>query len=184
MGIDGSLQSRTKSRRGILGWFAAGVSFAGLATLASRPAQAKILRVSLTDAEWRRRLSNEEYRILRQGGTETAFSSPLNHERRAGSFVCAGCGNALYSSRTKFDSGTGWPSFWQPLPGAVVLGTDRKLGYARIEVRCANCGGHLGHVFDDGPEPTGKRYCMDGGAMDFRVAWRRCARIAAVGCPP
>lgn len=170
MGIDGSLQSRRKSRRGILGWLGAGVSFAGLAALASRPAEAKALRVSLTDAEWRRRLSSEEYRILRQGGTEPAFSSPLNHEKRAGTFVCAGCGNALYSSRTKFDSGTGWPSFGQPLPGAVVLGTDRKLRYARIEVRCADCGGHLGHVFDDGPEPTGKRYCMDGGAMDFRVA--------------
>jgi peptide-methionine (R)-S-oxide reductase len=158
------------SRRQLLGWLGAGVSFAGLAALGSRSAQAKAHLVSLTDAEWRRRLNNEEYRILRQGGTEPAFSSPLNHEKRAGTFVCAGCGNGLYSSQTKFDSGTGWPSFWQPLPGAVVLGTDRKLGYARVEVRCADCNGHLGHVFNDGLEPSGKRYCMDGGAMDFRPA--------------
>ena len=170
MASDGSLRSGRRSRRGILGWLGAGVSFAGLAALAGRPAQAKALRVALTDAEWRRRLTDEEYRILREGGTEPAFSSPLNHERRPGTFVCAGCGNALYSSRTKFDSGTGWPSFWQPLPGAVAFGTDRKLGYARVDVSCADCGGHLGHVFDDGPEPTGKRYCMDGDAMDFRPA--------------
>jgi peptide-methionine (R)-S-oxide reductase len=154
----------------MLGWLGAGVSFAGLAALGSRPVQAQGRRVSLTDAEWRRRLTDEEYRILRQGGTEPAFSSPLNHEKRPGTFVCAGCGNALYSSRTKFDSGTGWPSFWQPLSGAVVFATDRKLGYARVEVRCADCRGHLGHVFDDGPEPTGKRYCMDGDALDFRPA--------------
>ena len=158
------------SRRQLLGWLGAGVSSAGLVALAGRPAQAKAHRVNLTDAEWRRRLSSEEYRILREGGTEPAFSSPLNHEARTGTFACAGCGNALYSSRTKFDSGTGWPSFWQPLPGAVVFGTDRRLGYARVEVRCADCNGHLGHVFNDGPAPTGKRYCMDGGAMVFRAA--------------
>src|SRR5690606_6910378 len=118
-------------------------------------------------AQWRARLTGEQYRVLRQGGTEPPFSSPLNTEKRAGTFACAGCGNPLYASQAKFDSGTGWPSFRQPLPHAVVHGTDRKFGYARIEVGCAACGGHLGHVFDDGPPPTGKRYCMDGVAMTF-----------------
>ena len=155
------------SRRATLGWIGASAS---CLAFASRPAQAKAYRVTLTDAQWRERLTPEQYRTLRHAETERAFSSPLNHEKRAGTFSCAGCGNALYSSATKFDSGTGWPSFWQPLAGAVVLGTDRKLGYTRIEVKCADCGGHLGHVFDDGPPPTGKRYCMDGDAMTFRPA--------------
>lgn len=154
------------SRRGALGWLGAGVSFLALSTPA-RPARARTFRVTLSDAQWRARLTGEQYRVLRQGGTEPPFSSPLNTEKRAGTFACAGCGNPLYASQAKFDSGTGWPSFRQPLPDAVVHGTDRKLGYARIEVRCAACSGHLGHVFDDGPPPTGKRYCMDGVAMTF-----------------
>ncbi len=105
--------------------------------------------------------------MLRQESTERAFTSPLDKEKRRGTFVCAGCAQRLYSSTTKFDSGTGWPSFYQPLAGAVGTSTDRKLGYARTEVHCARCGGHLGHVFNDGPKPTGKRYCMNGVAMKF-----------------
>ena len=157
------------SRRQALGWLGGAGSFLALASR-SQAAEGRTYRVVHGDAEWRRRLSHEQYRILREGGTERAFSSSLNGEKRAGTFACAGCGNALYSSRAKFDSGTGWPSFWQPLANAVVLGVDRKLGYVRTEVKCADCGGHLGHVFDDGPEPTGKRYCIDGGALVFRAS--------------
>ena len=124
--------------------------------------------VTYTDAEWRRRLSPAVYGVLREENTERAGSSPLNNEHRAGTFVCAGCNNELYSSTTKFESGTGWPSFYRPLPGAVGTSTDFKLGYARTEVHCADCGGHLGHVFNDGPPPTGLRYCMNGLAMRFR----------------
>jgi len=131
-------------------------------------AEAKAYPVSFSEAEWRRRLTPEQFRILRQKGTERSFTSPLLGEHRRGTFVCAADGNALFSSATKFDSGTGWPSFWRPLPGAIGTSTDRELGYARTEVHCARCGGHLGHVFDDGPPPTGKRYCMNGAALAFR----------------
>lgn len=123
--------------------------------------------VSHSDAEWRQRLTDEQYRILRQEGTERAFTSPLNSEHRAGTFSCAGCQLPLFSSETKFESHTGWPSFWQPLPNAVGQRTDRSYGMARTEVHCKRCGGHLGHVFDDGPRPTGLRYCMNGAAMTF-----------------
>ena len=126
--------------------------------------------IQRSEAEWRKRLSAEEFRILRQNGTEAAFSSPLNEETRKGIFVCAADGNELYSSETKFKSGTGWPSFYRPLDGAIGTGTDRSLGMMRTEVHCADCGGHLGHVFKDGPEPTGLRYCMNGAAMNFRPA--------------
>lgn len=125
--------------------------------------------LTLTDAEWRRRLSADQYRILRQDGTERPFSSPLDKEKRAGIFACAGCALPLFSSRTKFDSGTGWPSFWRPLKGAVRANVDNSMGMRRTEVVCNRCGGHLGHVFDDGPPPTGKRYCMNGLAMTFRA---------------
>ena len=124
--------------------------------------------VELADAEWRARLTPEQYRVLRQHGTERAGTSPLDHEKRNGTFVCAGCGNALFASSTKFDSGTGWPSFYEPLPGAVGTSTDRSFFMTRTEVHCARCGGHLGHVFPDGPPPTGQRYCMNGVAMAFR----------------
>ena len=123
-----------------------------------------------TDAEWRTRLSPASYRVLRQADTEPPFSSPLLGEHRQGTFVCAGCDNQLFASTTKFDSHTGWPSFWKPLEGAVVTREDRSLGTVRTEVLCADCGGHLGHVFDDGPPPTGLRYCMNGLALAFRPA--------------
>ena len=119
------------------------------------------------DAEWRRELSPEAYTVLRQHGTERAGSSPLNEEHRAGTFRCAGCGQALFDGDAKFDSGTGWPSFFRPLPGAVGTSEDRSLFMRRTEVHCARCGGHLGHVFPDGPRPSGERYCMNGVALRF-----------------
>jgi peptide-methionine (R)-S-oxide reductase len=122
---------------------------------------------TLTDAQWRARLSPEAYDVLRHEGTEAAGSSPLDEEKRAGIYACAGCEKQLYDSRTKFDSGTGWPSFYAPLPGAIEKKTDLSLGIPRTEVHCSRCGGHLGHVFDDGPKPTGLRYCMNGVALDF-----------------
>lgn len=121
----------------------------------------------LSDARWKERLTPAQYAVLRQEGTERPYSSPLNAEKRKGVFACAGCGQPLFASATKFESGTGWPSFYAPLKGAVATRTDRTLMMTRTEVLCARCGGHLGHVFDDGPRPTGKRYCMNGVAMTF-----------------
>jgi peptide-methionine (R)-S-oxide reductase len=120
-----------------------------------------------TEAEWRQLLSPQAYRVLRDHGTERAGTSPLDHEKRAGTFVCAACRLPLFASEAKFDSGTGWPSFFAPLPDAVRTREDRGLFMARTEVHCRRCGGHLGHVFDDGPRPTGLRYCMNGVAMAF-----------------
>jgi peptide-methionine (R)-S-oxide reductase len=117
--------------------------------------------------EWRAELTPEQYQVLRQHGTEMRGSSPLNKEKRPGTFRCAGCGKPLFDADTKFESGTGWPSFWAPLEGAVATQTDRSHGMIRTEVQCAECGGHLGHVFPDGPAPTGQRYCMNGVALDF-----------------
>ncbi|WP_343074295.1 peptide-methionine (R)-S-oxide reductase MsrB [Parvularcula dongshanensis] len=122
---------------------------------------------SLSDAEWKKRLTEEEYRVLRKEGTERSGTSPLNQEKRQGQFVCAGCALPLFASDTKFESGTGWPSFFDHLPGAVETKTDFKLIYPRKEYHCARCGGHQGHVFNDGPEPTGLRYCNNGVALDF-----------------
>ncbi|WP_321856249.1 peptide-methionine (R)-S-oxide reductase MsrB [Paraburkholderia tropica] len=123
--------------------------------------------VEHTEAEWRKRLTPAQYEVLRNAGTERAFTSPLNHEHRNGTFACAGCAANLFASSTKFDSGTGWPSFYAPLPHAVIEREDLSFGMARTEVLCSRCGGHLGHVFDDGPKPTGLRYCMNGVAMTF-----------------
>ena len=123
----------------------------------------------LTDAQWRERLTAEQYRVLRRHGTERAGSSPLDREKRAGVFHCAGCDSRLFAASAKFDSGTGWPSFTAPLPDAVGTSTDRSFFSVRTEVHCAQCGGHLGHVFPDGPAPTGLRYCMNGVAMAFRA---------------
>jgi peptide-methionine (R)-S-oxide reductase len=120
-----------------------------------------------TEEQWRDSLTPEQFQVLRKHGTERAGTSPLNHEKRAGTFVCAGCGNRLFESATKFESGTGWPSFWAPRDNAVETTEDRTFGMARTEVHCAECGGHLGHVFPDGPKPTGLRYCMNGAAMKF-----------------
>lgn len=123
--------------------------------------------IRLTEAEWRKRLTPAQYAVLREERTERAGSSPLDKERRKGIYACAGCGLPLYPSATKYDSGTGWPSFWKPLPNAVGTRPDNILFIRRTEVHCRRCGGHLGHVFKDGPKPTGLRYCMNGDAMKF-----------------
>jgi len=123
--------------------------------------------VTYTDAEWRKLLSADQYAVLRESGTERPFTSALLHETRAGTFACAGCDLPAFSSKTKFDSGTGWPSFWAPLANAVSEKTDTSFGMTRTAVACRRCAGHLGHVFDDGPKPTGLRYCMNGLALKF-----------------
>jgi peptide-methionine (R)-S-oxide reductase len=150
------------------------VGTAALFTLArSNPASAVSMgEVSgdlraLTEADWKKRLTAQQFYVLRQHGTERAGSSPLDHEKRKGVFACAGCDRPLFSSETKFDSGTGWPSFYAPLANAVGTKADRSLFMTRTEVHCARCVGHLGHVFEDGPKPTGLRYCMNGVALKF-----------------
>ncbi len=126
--------------------------------------------VQKTEAEWRAALSPDAFRVLRQHATERPGASPLNAEKRAGTFACAGCGQELFAASTKFESGTGWPSFFDPLPGGVATTSDRSFFMTRTEVHCAQCGGHLGHVFPDGPPPTGARYCMNGAALHFDPA--------------
>ena len=130
----------------------------------------KKFEVEMTEAEWRTKLTPAQFGVLRQHGTERPWSSPLLKEHRKGVFACAGCDLPLFSSDTKFDSGTGWPSFWQPLDNAIGRTEDRTYGMTRIEVHCRRCGGHMGHVFDDGPKPTGLRYCIDGFGLVFKPA--------------
>ena len=139
-------------------------------TISGPPARSESFEVSLTDEEWRERLTPEQYAVLREAGTERPYSSPLDGEYRAGIFYCAGCDLALFSSTTKFDSRTGWPSFWEPLPDAVGTKADNSLGMSRVEVHCRRCGGHLGHVFEDGPAPTGERWCINGVSLRFEPA--------------
>ena len=150
----------------------AGAAGAGVLLFGWRSSAAPSRRfaVSHSPEEWRRILGPQRYAILREAGTERAFTSPLNNEHRKGTFLCAGCAQPLFASATKFESGTGWPSFWKPLPRATVTQSDRTLGMVRDEVLCSRCGGHLGHVFEDGPKPTGLRYCMNGLSLKFRPA--------------
>jgi peptide-methionine (R)-S-oxide reductase len=157
-------------RRGFLGL--TGAAGIGLLLFARGGSSAPNLRFAVNHSpdEWRKLLGPQRFAVLRQAATEKPFSSPLLNEHRKGIFVCAGCSLPLFSSTTKFDSGTGWPSFWQALPRAIVTRPDHSLMMGRTEVLCARCGGHLGHVFDDGPEPTGLRYCMNGLALAFRPA--------------
>jgi peptide-methionine (R)-S-oxide reductase len=154
---------------------AGGAALAAAGVYLARPPRARAdtavaYEVVHSDAEWLALLGPQRYAVLRQQATEPAFSSPLDHEHRAGIFSCAGCALPLFASATKFDSGTGWPSFWKPLPNAVGETRDTSLGIARTEIHCRRCGGHLGHVFDDGPRPTGLRYCMNGLALTFTAA--------------
>jgi peptide-methionine (R)-S-oxide reductase len=160
--------------------FAVALVLAGIAgiALAAGPAAAPpkgnntvIEKIEKPDAEWKKLLTAEQYNVLRKEGTERAFTSPLNNIHEKGTFVCAACGLALFSEDQKFDSGTGWPSFWAPIdPTHITTKTDSSFFQVRTEVRCARCGGHLGHVFSDGPKPTGLRYCMNGVAMKFEAA--------------
>ena len=136
----------------------------------SDPAEAQTFEITKTDDEWRSVLSEQQFAVLRQADTEFPGTSPLLKEHRKGVFTCAGCGLPLFSSATKFESGTGWPSFWAPLRNAVLTSSDASIGMERTEVHCRRCGGHLGHVFDDGPKPTGLRYCMNGVALGFTPA--------------
>jgi peptide-methionine (R)-S-oxide reductase len=155
-------------RRNFLGLAMGGIALGALGGYAQTTAEAPIAKVVKTDAEWKRLLSAEQYHVLRERGTERTFTSPLNDIHEPGTFVCAGCELTLFDAAKKFDSGTGWPSFWQPIAKSHVRELpDNSLGDTRTEVRCARCDGHLGHVFDDGPPPTGLRYCMNGVAMKF-----------------
>lgn len=157
-------------RRRFIALLGAGAVMPLASACSAKPAAKGTFPIMKTEAEWRRLLTPEQFHILREEGTERPFTSPLNKEKRKGVFTCAADGTALFASSTKFESGTGWPSFWKPLPRVVGTTTDRSLGMTRTEVHCNQCGGHLGHVFNDGPAPTGLRYCINGLALKFRPA--------------
>ena len=162
------------SRRGFMATLAYGFGAVGLGAIAlagkGRALAAGTFPMTLTSEEWKKRLTPMQYRVLREEGTERAYTSPLNDQHGKGVFACVGCRSKVFESSTKFDSGTGWPSFWEPIKGAVGESVDRSFGSERTEVHCSTCGGHLGHVFNDGPQPTGLRYCMNGVAMTFEHA--------------
>jgi peptide-methionine (R)-S-oxide reductase len=155
------------TRRSLLSRLAVGGLLARTAAAGAAPAASRNDKLELTDAQWRERLTAEQYRVLRREGTEPPFSSMLNGEKRSGTYKCVGCGLSLFTSSMKFDSGTGWPSFFETLPGALDFRTDYQWLLPRTEYHCARCGGHHGHVFDDGPRPTGKRYCNNGVCLKF-----------------
>lgn len=152
------------TRRRLVQYLLAG---AGLFALPPAAFAETIRRIVMSDAQWKEKLTPEQYDVLREEGTERPFTSPLNAEKRKGAFVCAACGLELFASNAKYDSGTGWPSFYEAIPGHVETKTDYKIGVPRTEYHCARCGGHQGHVFEDGPKPTGLRYCNNGVALKF-----------------
>jgi peptide-methionine (R)-S-oxide reductase len=162
-----AMQDGMIGRRELMGLAGVGVAAVLLGSTSTLAVSAGKFQVSHTPADWRRLLGPERYAVLREAATERPFSSPLPNEHRRGIFDCAGCGLPLFSSATKFESGTGWPSFFRALPNAITTRSDRTLGFERTEVLCRRCGGHLGHQFDDGPKPTGLRYCMNGLALKF-----------------
>ena len=157
-------------RRIFLGLSGTGIVGGAIVFASGSPATAESFEIRRTDADWMKRLGPRRFAILRKEGTERAFTSPLLKEHRKGIFACAGCGLPLFSSKTKYDSGTGWPSFYAALPNAIRTRRDTTFGMIRVEEHCRRCGGHLGHIFDDGPPPTGKRHCINGLSLTFRPA--------------